>query len=293
MIEPDPMLFRPPMRHRRLHIVLGAVLGLVVLGPTLFTVWLVWAPHGVVLRIDGGVLHVTTGPAPVARHHRFDLDAVAGVEEATLDPGRRVAGTALPGYCVGRYRYNRLGSVWQATDCSHEVVILHRSDDRPIVLTPPDRTRFLQALADGYGYHERQPPPTTGPGWVALKLFVLTTPLIGVIIPLVFVVGPRRLSYRVESGSLVVTTLIGSRRFTTAGCTARPHRPRDGLRLWGVGAPGLHSGLYRLDGKNTKVYATSTEAGVLIDGPGVRVFVNPENENAFLEAIHTVGGATG
>jgi hypothetical protein len=64
------------------------------------------------------------------------------------------------------------------------------------------------------------------------------------------------------------------------------------MRLWGSGAPGYYTGLYRVDGANTRVYSTSVEEGVLIEGESSRVFVNPEDEAAFLEAMRTTGGAT-
>ena len=108
----------------------------------------------------------------------------------------------------------------------------------------------------------------------------------------IFFVAPGRLRYRVVSGGLEVATLLGVKSFPTAGCTARSHRPRVGMRLWGTGAPGYYTGTYRVDGANTKLYTTSIEEGVLIEGPGVRVFVNPENEAAFLDAIRSTGGAT-
>ncbi len=110
--------------------------------------------------------------------------------------------------------------------------------------------------------------------------------------PVVFLVAPNRLRYRVVSAGLEVKTMLGTRRFATAGCTARSHHPKVGLRLWGTGAPGYYTGTYRVDGANTKIYTTSVKEGVLIEGPGVRVFINPENETGFLHAIRTMGGAT-
>ena len=291
-IARDPMVFRPPRRQRGLQIGLGLALTSLVLVPTLFAVWLVWAPHGVELEIDEGQLHITTAPAPVSRHRTIDLDSVVAVEEIHLGHGRRVAGTGIPGYCVGRFRYDNIGSVWQATDCSRDVVVLRRKGERPLVLTPPDPDRFQQALTTGGGYHESQAPPATGRAWFLLKLFVLITPVLGIVIPLVFFVAPARLLYRIVSGGLEVSTMLGTKRFATAGCTARPHRPKVGFRLWGTGAPGYYTGTYRVDGTNTKIYTTSTDEGVLIEGPGVRVFINPENEAEFLQAIRTMGGAT-
>jgi len=286
------MLFRPPRLKRGLQLALGLPLSLVVVLPTLFAAWLVWAPHVVELTIDEGWLHVTTAPAPIARHHSFDLATITAVEDVHLGRGRRIAGTSLPGYCVGTFSYAETGRVWQATDCSHDVLVLRRAEDNPVVLTPPGRDRFLAALESGGGYHESQPPPDTGRGWFMIKLLVLLTPFLGILVPLIFFVAPGRLRYRVISGGLEVVTMLGTKRFATAGCTARPHRPRVGLRLWGTGAPGYYTGTYRVDGANTKIYTTSVKEGVLIEGPGVRVFINPENEPAFLHAMHTMGGAT-
>ena len=121
---------------------------------------------------------------------------------------------------------------------------------------------------------------------------VLLAPLAGIAVPVVFLVAPSRLRYRVVSGGLEIMTMLGTRRFATAGCTARSHLPKVGLRLWGTGAPGYYTGTYRVDGANTKIYTTSVKEGVLIEGPGVRVFVNPEDEAGFLQAIRTMGGAT-
>ncbi len=291
-IERDPMLFRPPRLKRGLQLALGLPLTLVVVLPTLFAAWLVWAPHVVELRVDEGWLHVSTAPAPISSHHAFDLSTIVAVEEVRVSRGRRVAGTGLPGYCVGIFSYDEIGRVWQATDCSRDVLVLRRSGDKPVVLTPPDRDRFRAALAAGGGYHESQPPPDPGRGWFMIKLMILLTPLLGVLVPVIFFVAPGRLRYRVISGGLEVVTMLGTKRFPTPGCTARHHHPRVGLRLWGTGAPGYYTGTYRVDGVNTRIYTTSVDEGVLIEGPGVRVFINPDNEAAFLEAMHTMGGAT-
>lgn len=291
-VHTDPMVFRPPRLKRGLQTAIGLPLSVVVLLPTLFAVWLVWSPHVVELQVDDGTLQITTAPAPISRHRTIDLETITAIEEMDLGRGRRIAGTGLPGYCVGTFSYAEIGRVWQATDCSRPMLVLRRTNDNPVVLTPPDRDRFRTALANGSGYHESQPPPNTGRGWFFIKLTVLLAPLFGVLVPLIFFVAPGRLRYRVISGGLEVATMLGTKRFVTAGCTARHHHPRVGLRLWGTGAPGYYTGTYRVDGANTKIYTTSVKEGVLIEGPGVRVFVNPENETAFLEAIRTMGGAT-
>jgi hypothetical protein len=291
-IEHDPMVFFPPRLKRALQLAVGLPLSLVVVLSTFFFVWLMWSPHVVELRVDGGRLHVTTAPDLFSRHHDFDLATVVAVEEVHLGRGSRIAGTAMPGYCVGRFSYDNLGGVWQATDCSRDVVVLRRANDISIVLTPPDRDRFRAALVTGGGYQASQEQPKTGRGWILVKLLVLMAPLAALVVPAVFLFAPNRLRYRVISGGLEVTTILGVRRFVTAGCTARRHRPRVGIRLWGTGAPGYYTGTFRVDGSNAKLYTTSVKEGVLIEGPGLRVFVNPENETGFLQAMHTTGGAT-
>jgi hypothetical protein len=288
----DPMVFRPPRLKRGLQLALGLPLSLLVVLPTLFAAWLVWTPQVVELRIEEGWLHVTTAPAPISRRHAFDLTTIVAVDEVRVSRGRRIAGTGLPGYCVGIFSYPEIGRVWQATDCSRDVLVLRRANDNPVVLTPPDRERFRAALENGAGYHESQPPPETGSGWLMLKLMILLTPLLGILVPVIFFVAPGRLRYRVISGGLEIITLLGVRRFATAGCTARQHRPRVGMKLWGTGAPGYYTGTFRVDGANTKLYTTSIKEGVLIEGPGVRVFINPEDDAGFLHAIRTMGGAT-
>ena len=139
-------LVRRRLEARASEIALGLPLTVVVVMPTLFAVWLVWVPQSVELRSRALLREITTAPAPLSRHHSFDLATVVAVEETRLGHGRRTAGTSLPGYCVGNFSYDGLGGVWQATDCSRDVLVLRRGADEPIVLTPPDRDRFRAAL---------------------------------------------------------------------------------------------------------------------------------------------------
>ena len=91
------MVFRPPQLKRGLQLAAGIPLTAIVLLPTLFAAWLVWAPHVVELRVDEGWLHVTTAPAPISRHHSFDLSTIVSIDEIRVSGGRKIAGTGLPG----------------------------------------------------------------------------------------------------------------------------------------------------------------------------------------------------
>ncbi len=290
--DTDPMVFRPPRLKRGLQLAVGVPLTVLALVPSLLAVWLVWSPHVIEIRVADGRLDVAAGPSIFGGRESIDLSSVTAVDRTSLGAGRRLAGTALPGYCVGRFSYPELGSVWQATDCSHDAVVLRRAGDRPIVLTPTEPDRFLTALDTGGEYAENRRATALPTRWLAIKLLVAVLPIVCLLVPLVFLIAPGRMTYRVEPGVLAVRTLLGGRRFEVSGATVRPHRPRVGLRLWGTGAPGYYTGLFRVDGANTKVYATSVERGVLIEGGELRVFVNPDDEARFLEAMRTMGNAT-
>jgi hypothetical protein len=288
--DSDPLIFRPVRRLRTLQFAIGIPLSALVFLPTLFAVWVVWAPHTIELRIEDEVLHITTAPAPLKRVRSIDLASVTSVDQTHLGKGRRTAGTALPGYCAGNYRYPDLGNVWIATDCSRDVIVLRLSDDKPVLLTPPDRQAFLDALESRRDHYQAQSPPKASAGWFFVKLLVILVPFAALLIPVVFLVAPGRLRYRLEPGTLAVVTMLGTRRFDIGGATARPHRPSVGIRLWGTGAPGYYTGLFRADGVNTKLYTTSVEEGVLIEGTDFRVFINPARQTEFLAAFTSMGG---
>ena len=163
-------------------------------------------------------------------------------------------------------------------------------DGKPVLLTPPDRQAFLEALAIGRDTHQVQSLPDPGVGWLAVKVLMLLVPLTALLIPAVFLIAPGRIRYHLEPGTLSVTTMLRNRRLSLTGATARAHQPRVGIKLWGTAAPGYYTGLFRADGANTKIYATSVKEGVLIEGPDIRVFINPERQAEFLEAYRSMGG---
>jgi hypothetical protein len=127
----DAMLFRPPRLKRSLQLAIGVPLTVLALAPSLLAVWLVWSPHVIELRIADGRIDIVTAPSFFGGRQSVDLDSITAVDRATLGTGRRIAGTALPGYCVGRFSYPEMGAVWQATDCSNDVVVLNRAGERP------------------------------------------------------------------------------------------------------------------------------------------------------------------
>ena len=111
--------------------------------------------------------------------------------------------------------------------------------------------------------------------------------VVGLLAPLA-ILGPSRMVYRVGEGALDVRTLFGSQRWSLAGATARAHVPSRLWRVAGTAMPGYLTGVYREDGRTTRVYATDLGRAVLIEGPA-RVIVSPEHRDAFLAALRDEG----
>jgi len=208
-----------------------------------------------------------------------------------LQRGKRRVGTAMPGYCAGRFSFPTLGSVDLASDCRRNAVALHLKDSsRPLVLTPGDRNTFLSALAGEGRYAEVfHPGADASPGWKVLKTVFALILLPAFAIPIIFFVSPAKLRYEVQQGSVEIHTLIGVRRFSIDNCFAQLYCPQSSMKTIGSSLPGYHAGKFRVDGISTRVYATDLTQGVLIEGPDLRLFLNPEEPRAFLEALRSFG----
>jgi hypothetical protein len=285
------LVFEPPVHRRGLQLALGIPISLVLLAIAAGTAFLFWVPHELEYAILDGSLEITTGPPPFLSRHSIPLSSIVGAEPRRLLGGRKVSGTNLPTYCVGVFYYPEIGRVWQATDCSNELVVLGvRGRERPVVLSPADGERFVAELEDGGPYRTAPPPGDRLPGWNVLWLVMpLLTLAVALAVPSILVLGNRRLRYLVEGGNLVIQTILTRRRIAIPGLTARRHRPDAGLRLWGTAFPGYLTGIFRADGRTMRIYATTVEDGVLIEGEDRPIFVNPKNPEAFLEALQSHG----
>lgn len=101
--------------------------------------------------------------------------------------------------------------------------------------------------------------------------------------------GPKRLRYSIEGGELHVRTIFGHKRWPVRGMRASRHTPVRVFRVAGSAMPGYFTGLYREDGQSLRVYATDLKRGILVEG-SERVFINPEDEDAFLTAVEASAG---
>lgn len=288
----EAFTLRPQPRRRRLRLTVGIPLTVLVLALSAWVVALIWLPRTLHYEVSSGRLTVTTGWAVWPSHHWVSLSAIASARHVDLTGGRRIAGTSLPGYCVGRFSFDRLGAVWLAGDCSrHGVVLEFVDEDRPWVLTPADPGPLLEALT-GTASHSTdfRFPPASWP-WNLVRIGLVLLMATTLVVPAAFLVAPGRLRYRVTPGHLEVDTITGTRRFTLGTCLARPYRPESASKVIGSSLPGYHTGRFTLDGMQSRVYATHFDEGVLIEGPDLRLFITPTEPNAAIEILRSRGGA--
>jgi len=251
----------------------------------------IWLPRTLVYEISDGLLRIQTGFRFHPSLRTVKLGDIEKARSVDLEKGSRRAGTSIPGYCAGHFYFPGLGSVDLAGDCSSDVVVLDLSgSSRPLVVTPGRRDEFLEALRGGGVYREEFHPEFAGAkGWKFLRrgMLLLVLPVLG--IPFLFFIPPRKLYYRVVPLAVEVHTTLGFKRFSLSNCFARIFTPENSMKLMGSSMPGYHAGRFLVDGMKTRVYATSLKEGILIEGPDLRLFINPEEPGLFLEVLKSHG----
>ncbi len=281
--------FRPPQRPSAFRTAFAAFLGvsLLVLVGGMFLV--ASGSHQIAYTIASGTLTVESGSRMDGRRV-VPLGLVHDRRVVTLRGARRTGGTSIGGYCTGRWSYDGIGSVWQATNCTGRGVLVTASDgDLPVLVTPPDPEAFVQAIDAREDLSVALPVGDTTllrllPGVVALFGLVSGGMAIATML-----LGPGRMVYRIGEGKLEAATIFGHRSWPVHGLRARPHRAGAPRRIAGTAVGGYYTGLYRIDGKSTRIYATDLTSGVLVEGPDVRVFVSPEDPRGFLDALAAAG----
>jgi hypothetical protein len=225
--------------------------------------------------------------------HSFSVDRarIRGVQPAQVHGGKRRGGTAVPGLCAGRWSYEELGAVRQATTCGSRTVLV-TTDEGRFLVSPAEREAFVAALlapnaASGPADAPPRsfaPAPAAESGWSGpLRVLVLLPVLV------LLGIAPRllqRLVYRVEDGTLVVPAHFRSVRLPLAGARMRIGQ-LGGWRLAGSAAPGLYLGSFR-DRAGGYHAAASVREGVWVEGAR-RVFVSPADTDAFLAACVAAG----
>jgi hypothetical protein len=281
--------FRPPIRRQAARAVLAFLIVLVGGIVPAVGLWpILVGMSSPTYTIAGGALVVRSGDF-VAGTRTVPLGELTEVRTETLSGGRRILGTALPGYCTGRFEYRELGTVWQATTCDRHVVVLRAAGEAmPIVLTPPDPDAFTRALRAKTEMVIRLPAPDKGPGSALLLGLGLLAMGAVVAVSLLLVLGPGRMRYEVGNGLLVVHSLFSTKRWIIAGARAGTYTPGRLWRVFGASAPGYCTGIYRESGKRTRVCATEIDRVLLFEG-AARIILSPEDRQGMLQALAAQG----
>ena len=286
----EPFTFRPPQHYRNLRLALGALLSILAIGGAAFGAAVIWLPRSLGYEVADGQVVITSGLDIRPTRLECPLNSITSATVVRLRPGKRVNGTSLPGYCTGHYSFPDLGDCTLASTCSPDAVVLHVSGgDRPIVITPGQRETFLAALTGHGHYSERVLFDDDSSVWLGLKAMTALGVAVTLIVPLLFFLSPSRLRYRVTPGHVEIDLTFSTKRFSVSNCIARIYNPETSSKVMGSSLPGYHSGRFSLDGMATRVYATQLAEGVLIESPDLRLFLNPEDPHAFLEALRALG----
>ncbi len=283
--------FRPPVKRSKVAVVLGVIFAALSLVGALLLGAIAAGSSQVSYALAGGTLVVDSGSFLDGKR-TFPVANVTDARVIDVSGARRTRGTGAPGMCTGQWSYIQTGPVWQATSCSPHVVMLTvAGEDRPILVTPPDPEGFVAQLRTGPDATIVLPPGDATLLRVVPSVGALVLLVASVMVFMVFLQGPRRMRYVIDGGRLTIATIFSTRSFEAVDLRARKHVPGVTLRLAGTAFPGYYTGLFRADGATTRIYATQLRAeGVLLEGPA-RVFLSPEDPNAFLEALAHAGAS--
>jgi hypothetical protein len=288
--DPAVREFSPPVRPSLLRVVLAVVFPLLVLVPVGALLAAILGMSPMRYTIGDGALVVHSGDF-FSGERSIPLADVTEVRAVRPRGGRRTAGTALPGYCAGRFSYPDLGGVWQATDCGANALLVTASGAlTPVLISPPDAEAFAAAIRAGTPTSITLPPPGKGRLHVLVILFGGGGIVSVVMVSALLLLGPKRMRYRVGDGALEVRTLFGRKSWSLAGAQARTYTPQKLRRMVGTAAPGYYTGRFRESGQATRVYATEVDRVVLLEGAD-RVLLSPEDRVGFLRALEAEGAS--
>lgn len=278
------LVFAPPVRRRTVRAVVAVVLLAVGIVPFVFLGVTLWRMSPTRYEVAHGLVTIHSGD-PLVGGKVVRLSDITDARMVPLTGGKRVAGTALPGLCAGRFSYADLGLVWQATACKGQGLVLRaRTESLPIVLSPPDAGTFLRALKTGEPLSVTLPAPRVR----SLRSIMLVVGLVTMLglgpLALLLTLGPGRMLYRIGDGHLEVRTIFSTNRWRLAGLSARSYEPTGVRRVIGTAAPGYYTGLFREAGESTRVYATQLEDVVLFEG-AARLLLSPADREGFLRAL--------
>lgn len=278
----------PPPRGAR---VWSAVLTVPALLGVIITGWLLLTPRHVAYHLSPDSLHLEAVVGGIDLGRVVPRADLGEARDLTLRRGPRYAGTGLPDLCEGLWDHAPVGEVIEASTCGSEAVLIPRTGDRPLLITPEDRDRFRADLASGASGDY---PAAAGQGhrmWVLVLCWIAV--IFGGAITALLILSPRRLFFEIADGALIIHTLWGRRSLPLAGARIEA-RPTGGLwlRVFGIGLPGHQLGHYRVAGRSMELYLSNREDAVLfVPAQGRPALISPDRRPAFLAALAAQGVA--
>lgn len=275
--------FRPAVPSSSARIV-AAVAGGLVLVLALIPAVLLLTPRSLSYRLDAETLQAEARMGPFNLGRTVNRSRVEAASVIQVRGASRQSGTAISGFCHGRWHLDDVGVVWMATSCTAEAVLVEiEGEDHPWVLSPVDPEAFLAALPSDQGTFEVMPSSPASPvlAFSGFFVFCLVAGVFGLLL-----VSPARLRFDIGEGSLWVRTAWGTRQVSLAGASVRAAPDaRPTLRLFGIGMPGHQVGRYRVSGRTAQIYLSDVRKAVWIEpAEGLPVLISPEDVDGFLLA---------
>lgn len=141
----ESLEFLPAVTPSRWKGVVSAILAVLIAASGIVGAGVTLLPRHLEYRIGHGELAVVTGTVVLPRIRRWPLGAVEKLRNVQLRGGKRLFGTAMPGYCAGLFRASGRTYRLYATRSKGPFVILEGSSWH-LGLTPADPEAFLDAL---------------------------------------------------------------------------------------------------------------------------------------------------
>lgn len=207
------------------------------------------------------------------------IPADTPVSSQQIDRRRRVMGSAMEGYVVGRFSVPRYGLADLYTDGSDRALVF-LTRPRVTVLTPADPEALLLTWRAGNTGVFR--PARSAPVSPLMVLGTLImTPLVA------FLVLLPRMVYRLTPDALEVQTGLHKQRFPFASTEAELTSEPLGMRLMGTATPGYYTGTFStryVGGGRVQALATASRPAqaVVLKLDGVAYYLTPADPAALL-----------
>ena len=202
------------------------------------------------------------------------IPAGTPAEKVTLRQLSKQVGSNMPGYTVGRFQSER-GELAVYGNGSRTGLLF--GTQPPTFLTPADRETLLTVWKKGDAATFRpRGVPLRENIWPLLLLLPLSVAVGSLLI------SRPRLSYEITGDTLTVKTRASSTDFLRQSTKASVTSDPLGVRLFGTGMPGYHTGTFSTRSGNVQAAASSARPrqALVLEQGGKRYYLTPSDPAA-------------